>query len=124
MEDKRKISIATKIFLIINTLIWFALGTIISFDLHPGMPHQPIIKWTMTILSFVAGIILLLLFYLFNKGKIIAYRLTILYLCFSGILLFFDDFGWSDLLFLIFIIITIILLIIGKKQFIYKTNEN
>jgi hypothetical protein len=123
MEDKRTLSIVINIFISINIIIWLVLGTMIAFNLHPCMPNQPTIKWAMTILSFIAATILVILFYFLNKEKIIAYRLIILYFFISGILLFFDDFGWTDLLFLIFIIIPIILLIIERKRFVQNERN-
>ena len=42
-------------FIILNIIIWFALGVIIAFDLHPAMPNQSFFKGIMATLSFVAS---------------------------------------------------------------------
>jgi hypothetical protein len=104
--------------IILNIGIWISLGIIIAFNLHPGMPNQPIVKWTMAILFMIAGIILIVLYVYLLKRNRIAYILLIIYFSFSAMLILFDDIGWIDIIALLISIIPIVLLLRNHKYYI------
>lgn len=110
--DKRPRSVTLTFgFIILNIAIWFTLGIIILFNLHPAMPGQPFIKGIMAILSFAASGILLGIFIFLRKHSPLAYYLALAFFCASSLLTIFDDIGLVDLVALAFSIIPLILLI-------------
>jgi hypothetical protein len=112
----------SNILVLINALIWLVLGGITAFNLHPALPNQTIIKWTLAILSFIAFAILLVLFVLLIKRNKIAYFLTLGFLVASSILIVFDDIGWIDIAVLVVNIAPIILLIIYRNWYLQRRN--
>jgi len=98
-------------FIILNIIIWFALGIIITFNLHPAMPDQPLVKGIMAILAFAAAGTLLGIFIFLRKHNRLPYYLALAFFCVSSLLTIFDDVGLVDLVALVFSIIPIILLV-------------
>lgn len=111
MDSRPRSVSVTNGFIILNIIIWFALGIIIVFNLHPAMPDQPLIKGTMAILSFAAAGTLLGIFIFLQKHSRPAYFLALAFFCVSSLLTIFDDVGLVDLAALAFSIIPIILLV-------------
>jgi hypothetical protein len=101
--------------IILNIFIWFALGTIILFNLHPGMPDQPLFKGIMATLSFVAAGALLVTFIFLRKHVRAAYYLMLIGLGIATLLTIFDDFGLVDLAALTLSLIPLILLIKDRQ---------
>jgi hypothetical protein len=111
MDSRPRSVTITYGFIILNILIWFALGIIIAFNLHPAMPDQPLVKGIMAILSFAAAGTLLGIFIFLQKHSRLAYYLVLAFFCVSSLLIIFDDVGLVDLAALAFSIIPIILLV-------------
>jgi FtsH-binding integral membrane protein len=84
-------------FIILNIVIWFALGILIGFNLHPAMPDQPLVKEVMTILSFAAASALLATFVFLQKHSRAAYYLLLIGLGIASLVTIFDDVGLVDL---------------------------
>jgi hypothetical protein len=98
-------------FITLNIIIWFALGTIILVNLHPGMPEQPLFKGIMATLSFIAAGALLVTFYFLQKHNYVAYYFMLIGLGVATLLTIFDDFGFVDLVAFALSLIPFILLI-------------
>lgn len=117
--DNRPLSVSITLgFVVLNGLIWMALGLIIAFDLHPALPNIPLLKAFMAVLSLAAAGVLLGLFFFLSKRSRIAYLLALG--CFAGNILvtLFDDIGLVDLAFLAVNIIPIILLIRDRRWYL------
>jgi lysylphosphatidylglycerol synthetase-like protein (DUF2156 family) len=102
---------ATLLLIVLNALIWLALGVIIVVHAHPGLPDNPIVQGGMAFLSFGAAGILLGLFVFLRKRSRLAWFVAMGFLALASILTIFDDFGWIDLVVLVINIIPLILLI-------------
>jgi peptidoglycan/LPS O-acetylase OafA/YrhL len=107
-------------FIILNIIIWFALGIIIAFNLHPAMPDQPLFKGIMTTLSFVAAGALLVPFIFLQKHNHMAYYLMLIGLGVATLLTIFDDFGPVDLAALALSLIPLILLIKDRQWYLQQ----
>ena len=105
-------------FIILNIIIWFALGIFIAFNLHPAMPDQPPFKGVMATLSFVAAGALLVTFIFLRKHVRAAYYLMLIGLGVATILTIFDDFGLVDLTALALSFIPFILLIKNREWYL------
>ena len=58
--SKHPLSVSTTlIFIILNALVWLALGVIIALHVHPALPDNPLLRGIMAFLSFGAAGILL-----------------------------------------------------------------
>jgi hypothetical protein len=115
------------IIILINALIWLALGIIIAFNLHPGLPDLPGIKLGLTIISFVIFGMLLGLTFLLRKHNRTGYYLSLAFFIGTSIVTFFDDVGISDVVFLIISLIPVIFLIVDRKWYLQsmpKTEED
>ena len=107
-------------FIILNIFIWFALGIIIAFNLHPAMPNQPLFKGIMTTLSFVAASALWVTFMFLQKHNRAAYYLMLIGLGVATLLFIFDDFGLVDLAALALSLIPLILLIKDRQWYLHR----
>ena len=106
------------IFIVLNALVWLALGIIIAANAHPAMSVPPIIKGAMAFLSITATAVLLGLFFFLGKRSRIAYFLTLAFLAVASLLTIFDQFGWSDLVVLIINLIPMFLLIKDRRWYL------
>jgi lysylphosphatidylglycerol synthetase-like protein (DUF2156 family) len=101
---KRPLSVlGNLIFILLNALIWLALGMIIALHAHPALPDNPILQWVMALLSFGT-----------------AWFAALCFLALTSILTIFDDFGWTDLLVLVINLIPIILLIKDRAWYLQR----
>ena len=114
--------IVTSVFVLLNSLIWLALGILIATGLHPGMSVPAGTRSIMAFLSFAIVAVLLGLFIFLNKGSRTAYYLILAFFTFTAVLTFFDDVGWSDLLVLLINIIPLILLIKDRAYYLPALN--
>jgi peptidoglycan/LPS O-acetylase OafA/YrhL len=105
-------------FILIITLIWLALGTIIAFHAHPTLPDNPLILGGMAVLSFIAAGVLLVLLIFLRKRRPIAWFLAVAALAVSSLMAIFDEIGLSDLVVLVINVIPIILLIKDRDWYL------
>jgi hypothetical protein len=116
--NKRPFSVKlTLVLIVLNSLIWFALGIIIVLNVHPALPDSPTMKGIMAFLSIAMAVILIVLFVLLQKGNRSAYYLLVAFFGFVSILTIFDDVGLSDVIVLSLNIIPIVLLIKDHKWY-------
>ncbi len=108
----------TSAFIILNALIWLALGIVIGVNAHPALPVSTELKWIMAILSVVIAGILVCLFIFLHRGSRIAFYLMVVLLGFVAFLTIFDDVGLSDIFVLVLNLIPIILLIKDRKWYL------
>ena len=106
------------IFILLNTLIWLALGLIIALHAHPALPDKPIIQGGMAFMSFCAAGILLGLFFFLRKQVRLAWFAALGFLAFTCLLTIFDDFGWADLIVLVLNLVPMILLIKDRSWYL------
>jgi hypothetical protein len=107
----------TTILIMLNALIWFALGIIIAVNAHPALPVTPELKVILAVFSFIMAGILVGLFVFLNKGNQISYYLTIAFFAVVSLLTIFDDVGLSDIFILAQNIIPIGLLIKDRNWY-------
>lgn len=110
--------IVTFVFILINIVIWLALGIIIALNLHPSLPDMPVMKGIMAFLSLVMAGILFGLFIFIRKQNRIAYYLTLAFFIFNALLTIFDDVGLADLFVLVLNIIPIVLLVKDRAWYL------
>jgi hypothetical protein len=117
---KRPLSITiTWFFILLNALVWFALGVVIAANAHPALPDLPLLKGLMVGLSFAgAGCFLAGLLFLIRRKRAAYYGLLAL-LAGTALLTFFDQVGWSDLVVLAVNIIPIVLLISDRAWYLH-----
>jgi lysylphosphatidylglycerol synthetase-like protein (DUF2156 family) len=106
------------VFILLNALIWLALGLIIALHAHPAIPDNPLIRGGMAFLSFCAAGILLGLFFFLRNRQRFAWFVALGFLAFTSILTIFDDFGWADLVVLVINLVPIILLIKDRAWYL------
>ena len=113
----------TFLFLLVNCLTWLILGVLIVTNSHPALPDQPMIMGIMAAASFAAAGILFGLFLLIYRRNKIGYYLTLAALIITAFLTFFDDFGLSDLIVFIIILIPVILLIKDRIWYFQEISK-
>jgi hypothetical protein len=117
--NNRSFSITlARIFIILNALIWLALGIIIALNVHPALPVPTTMKAIIAIISIAMAGILILLFFFLQKGNRMAYYLTIAFFGFVSILTIFDEVGLSDVFILVLNLIPIVLLIKDRTWYL------
>ena len=114
----------TLIFVTINALIWLILGMIIALHIHPSLPDQPVIRWSMAFISFAAAAILACLFFFLRRQISVAWSLSLGFFVLSALLTFFDQFGLTDLVVLVINVIPIILLIKDRAWFLRRMSSS
>jgi len=118
---------AALIFILLNALVWFALGVIIAANAHPALPDVPLIKGIMAFLALATAGILLGLFILLGKRSRIAYFIALGLFVAISLLTIFDQFGLADLVILAINIVPIILLIKDRAWYLqgrYRAVES
>jgi hypothetical protein len=112
------------VIILVNALIWLVLGIIIAIDAHPGLPDMPQMKGILAILSIaIAGILLLLTFFLFKQIRI-AFYLTLIFFGISAFLTIFDDVGLADVVFLVICLIPVVLLIKDRVWYLQTKAQS
>ncbi len=106
------------IFLVLNALIWLAFGVIITGGLHPAMPDTGLVRWGMGGLSLLAGGVLIGLWVLLRKRSAPAYYLTVAALVAFALVTVFDDFGLSDLIVELVVLIPLALLLKDRRWYL------
>jgi hypothetical protein len=121
---KRPLSVKiTLLFLLANCLTWFILGFLIILNAHPALPDQPVILWVMAILSLAAGCVFLVLSLLIYQRNQTGYYLALAALVLTALIIFFDDFGLSDLIVLMVVLIPVGLLVRDRAWYLRTSNR-
>jgi lysylphosphatidylglycerol synthetase-like protein (DUF2156 family) len=117
MVNRPRSVTAALVFILLNALIWLALGMMIALQLHPALPENPLIRAVMAGLCFGAAVILLELFFVLRQRSRLAWYLAQCFLVLTCLLTLFDQFGWTDLVVLVINLVPIVLLILGRDWF-------
>ena len=120
----RPLSVTVNLILILlDSLFWFVFGVIVIAGLHPGLPDLPFIKEIMALLAFATAGIMLLVIVLLGKHNRIGYFLGVLLFAALSLLSLFDDFGWTDLVVLVFHVVPLILLIVNRAWYLQVRTD-
>ena len=123
MASRSASIIITRLFVLLNILIWLSLGIIIAFNVHPAVPDQPLLKALMAAGSLVLAAILSGLFFLMSKQNRVAYFLIVALFITTSLLTIFDDFGWVDLIVLVINLIPLGLLLKDRKWYLSQPSR-
>lgn len=111
------------IFMLLNALVWLALGVIVLADLHPAIPDGAAIRRTMGGLLMTAGILMLALAVLLRRRKRIAYWLTLALLAPIIVVTIMDQFGLSDLTVVLMHLLPFALLLKNRDWFLQSQSK-
>jgi len=109
---------ATFAFILLNIIIWLALGIIIAVDAHPAIPDVPIMKGILAALSLVIACVLIVLFIFIYRRNRTAFYLTLAFFAVTSALTIIDEVGLSDIVVLVINIIPIVLLIKDRNWYL------
>ena len=123
MANRSASIIITRLFVLLNILIWLSLGIIIAFNVHPAVPDQPLLKALMAAGSLVLAAFFSGLFYLLSKQNRYAYFLIVALFITTSLLTIFDDFGWVDLIVLVINLIPLGLLLKDRKWYLSQPSR-
>jgi hypothetical protein len=119
--NNRPLSVrVTLVFIVLNSLIWLALGVIIAADVHPAIPDLPLYKGIMAFLSLATAGVLLVLFIFIWKHSRVAYFIALALFVVTALLIFFDDVGLPDLVVLAINIVPIFLLVKDRSWYLQR----
>ena len=108
----------TRWLIYLNALIWLSFALITALDLHPAIPEGPLYRWGMSVMAFLTGISLIVLYHLLSKGYRIALYLLLIGFGLISILTITDQFGIYDLIVLILNLAIFLLLIKERHQYL------
>jgi len=125
MKDRPLTVNATFAFILLNIIIWLALGIIIAVEAHPALPDIPIMKGIIATLSLViAGLLIVLFLFIYRRNRT-AYYLTLAFFAVTSVLTIIDEVGISDIVVLVINIIPIVLLIKDRNWYLQvKANKH
>ena len=101
----------TWVLVVVNSLLWLGFGVIIAADLHPSLPLPPELNAVFAALCIGIAVFLLAAAFFLHKHSKIAYYLLLIFFALTSIVTVFDDFGLSDLIFVVINLIPLLLLI-------------
>lgn len=122
----KKIPISVKItsaFLILNAVIWLGFGIAVFFRIHPALPDNPMWVVIMGVLAFAAAVVFILMNLFLRKRWKPALFFTLIFLFGVMLLTFADDFGTSDLIYVVVVLVPAILLLVDRKWYLNGDKE-
>jgi lysylphosphatidylglycerol synthetase-like protein (DUF2156 family) len=99
-------------------LVWVLFGVIVVARLHPALPDLPAIRWGIGLTAILAGAILAGLDILLLKRNRLVYWALLVGLIVLALATFLDQFGWVDLLILLFTLVPAVLLIRDRRWYL------
>ena len=108
----------TLVLILISALIWLTLGIMIALGAHPAIPNQPAVRAVLASGSMAAGGVLIGLLILLAKRVRVAYIWGLVAMTASSLAVFFDDVGWTDLVFVILNLVPLCLLVKDRAWFL------
>ncbi len=109
---------ATRVLVVVASMIWFGMALLIALGLHPALPQQPAYRWLMGILALVASIGLITCYSIMRRGHTWAYNLLAVMLLGIVVLSVMDQFGWVDLLVLVIHLSALTLLLKDRRHYL------
>jgi len=110
--------------ILINAAFWLAFAFLTAFDLHPGLPNETWVRWGMTGLALAAGLGLVGLHWLAERGWSLAYFFLLTMLGLICLVTLLDEFGWTDLIVLITHALCLDLLIRDREGYLTLSRMN
>ena len=114
----------TWVLILINAAFWLAFAFLTAFDLHPGLPDEPWVRWGMTGLALAASLGLIGLHWLAKRGWSLAYFFLLTMLGLICLVTLLDEFGWTDLIILITHALCLDLLIRDREGYLTLSRMN
>jgi lysylphosphatidylglycerol synthetase-like protein (DUF2156 family) len=115
----RPLSVTASLLLIlISALIWLTLGILIAVGAHPAIPKEPSVQAALASGSMAAAGVLIGLLILLAKRIRLAYFLVLAAMTASSLAVFFDDVGWTDLVFLFINLVPLFLLVKDRAWYL------
>ncbi len=115
---------AARVLLILNALIWFALGAIISVGAHPSFREMDLLRVGMAVSTLLTAAVLTVLIGLLGRRSRPAYWLVVAALAGMSVLTVLDQFGLPDLAFLVLTLLALILLIRDRAWYLRADFES
>jgi len=112
-----KLIVKSLFFLTIAILFLFGIGSLISLSISES-PNRSVLYAFYAIAMFGDAAVMLFCVLQLNKRKKWIYYLTVLVPCLNIFLTIFDQFGPVDLFFLLLNLITVVFLVIARKEFL------
>lgn len=100
-------------FLTVAILVVFGVGSLLRVNENPD---RVVLYIFYALIMFSDAVIMLFCVLQLNKRKKWIYYLTVFVLCLNIILTIFDQFGLVDLLFLLLNLVTLIVLVVARKE--------
>jgi len=111
---------ATLILITISAFVWLTLGVIIAAGAHPAIPDVPLVRTLMAVGSLAAAAVLAVIVILLARRIRIGYWMGVAALTTSSVVIFFDDVGWTDLIFLALCLIPLFLLLRDRTWYLRR----
>jgi hypothetical protein len=116
---QRPVSITiTLILILLGALVWLALGVALALNAHPGFPDELLARGLMAALSITAGCVVFVALFFLARRRRLAYIAMLGILAIASLVVFMDDVGLVDVMFLALNLIPLVLLI--KDRAWYK----
>lgn len=109
---------AALLLILLNALFWLGFAVMLATGIHPSPPQSKPLLWVMAGLAVLAAIVLIFLCYFLRKRNKFAFYLTLAILGTLILLSLTDDFGFSDLVYLILTSLPFTLLIANRKWYL------
>jgi hypothetical protein len=106
------------VLMLLNAIFWIGFGISMALGIHPAIPENALLRWTMVILSFICGLTLAGGVILLTRHNKIAYYLVGVLLSAIAVLSITDQIGFTDLSILLITIVAIILLIKDSRWYL------
>jgi hypothetical protein len=104
--------------MLLNAIFWIGFGISMALGIHPAIPENALLRWTMVILSFICGLTLAGGVILLARHNKIAYYLVGVLLSAIAVLSITDQIGFTDLSILLITIVALILLIKDRRWYV------
>ena len=112
----------TRLLILLNALLWLALGVIIAVGVHPSYREPGILRWAMAISAFLAaGLLGALVRPLAGRNRIACWAAVLLLAAISAAALS-DEVGLADLAIVIITLLPLALLIRDRTWHLQPTH--
>lgn len=126
MKDKQKnkaiktpITVKVTLWIVLAVgIVWIGFSLYMAIGPDPSFAQLGAYRWIMAAMTFVPGVILVVLWYLLRKCWKPAWYLAVIALALMSIAIIFDQIGWVDVLVMLGSAIPLVLLIIDRKWYL------
>ncbi len=103
---------------LVTALIWVIVAAAYAVRPWQSIPDQPLLRWAFSLAMLVIAVGVVWLGNGLRKQQKTYYFLALIFLGANIVMIFFDDFGLSDLTYLLYVIVLLALLLINRKSLI------